>query len=180
MRRVLLAALRHVRWCPIALVSLLAPLAPASMAQPIDPHALFEQKCGRCHDGHAGDFARKSLLFENGELVSQKSRKRILDFLPRHFGKLSADEVGALVDAFERQVQTDGLYQEKCRICHEPARALARRELALKHDQLVGRYTGADIKRLLSYHGRLSDQEQTIIYDMLVWQLATAEGQALD
>jgi len=158
---------------------LLATMAPVTMAQPIDPHALFEKKCGRCH-GHAGDFARETLLFENGELVRKKSRRRLIDFLPNHFGNLKDDEISALVEAFERQVQTDGLYQEKCRICHDPARYLARRNLALRDDQLIGRYTGADIKRLLSYHGRLSDEQQTVIYDMLVWQLTTAQERDAD
>ncbi len=149
------------------------------MAQAIDPHSLFETRCGRCH-GHAGPFARKTLLIEDGELVIQESRQRLLDFLPNHFGKLTRDEVTSLLEAFQRQVETGGLYQKKCRVCHDRARYLARRNLVLRNGQLVGRYTGTDIKRLLSYHGRLSDDQQAVIYDMLVWQVETASGRRAD
>lgn len=186
MTRLLIAALRHVRFYlahkyarPWAVIPL-AAMAPASMAEPIDPHGLFETRCGRCHQDHGGDFARETLLFENGELIGKKSRKRVLDFLPKHHGKLTSDEVGVLVEAFERQVRTDGLYREKCRICHDPASTLAHRTLVLRNERLVGRYTGADINRFLSYHGRLTDEQQTVIYDMLVWQVKTMEDQDAD
>ena len=165
--------------CCFAFLALFATIASPVMAQPIDPHSLFETRCGRCH-GHAGEFARKTFLIEDGELVIQESRQRLLGFLPNHFGKLTRDEISALLEAFQQQVETGGLYQEKCRICHDRARYLARQNLVLRNGQLVGRYTGADIKRLLSYHGRLSDDEQAIIYDMLVWQLETRQGQPAD
>lgn len=92
----------------MALVILFATTAPAAIAQPADPHVLFESRCGRCH-GHAGDFARETLLFENGELIRQKSRRWLIDFLPNHFGNLNDDEISVLVEAFEGQIQTDGL-----------------------------------------------------------------------
>lgn len=161
------------------LVILLATIAPLAVAEPIDPHALFENRCGRCHD-HAGDLARETLLIEKGELVSKKSGQRLLDFLPDHFGKLAAEEVSVLSETFRQQILTDGLYQKKCRDCHGSARNLAARELVLRNGQLVGRYTGADIKRFLGYHGRLSDVEQTVVHDMLVWQLLRTEGQDPD
>lgn len=102
---------------------------------------------------------------------------RVSDFLLEHYGKLTDDEVSALVEAFELQVRSNGLYREKCKICHDPASIQARRTLALRNEQLVGRYTGADIRRFLTYHGRLTDAQQTVIYDMLVWQIKTMAGQ---
>ena len=161
--------------CCFAFLALFATITPPTMAQPIDPHSLFETRCGRCH-AQAGPFARKTLVIEEGQLVIQKSHRRLVDFLPDHYGDLSADEISSLLETFKRQVETGGLYQKKCRICHDRARYLARRNLVLRNGQLVGRYTGADIKRLLSYHGRLSDDEQAVIYDMLVWQVETASG----
>jgi hypothetical protein len=186
--RVMLGLLEHFRlrsYClshklirawPVVLLSTIAPLA---MAEAIDPHALFENRCGRCHD-HAGDLARETLLIEKGELVIKKSGQRLLDFLPDHFGKLTADETSVLSETFRQQIRTGGLYQKKCRDCHGSARNLAERELILRNDQLIGRYTGADIKRFLTYHGRLSDVEQTVVHDMLVWHLARTEGQDPD
>ncbi|MGI9488073.1 MAG: hypothetical protein ACR2RF_19760 [Geminicoccaceae bacterium] len=186
MTRFLYAALGHVRlhlahkrarpWAVI----LFATMAPASNAEPIDPHSLFEARCARCHQDHAGDFARETLLFKEGELIGKKSRKRVLDFLPNHHGKLTSGEVSALVEAFELQVRNDGLYREKCKICHDPASTLVRRTLVLRNEQLVGRYTDRNIKRLLAYHGRLSDEQQTVIYDMLVWHLTRIEDRDAD
>ncbi len=185
MTRFLFAALGLVRFClmhrlarPWAVI-LLATMAPASLAEPIDPHTLFETRCGRCHD-HAGDLARETLIIENGELVSKKNGRRLLDFLPGHFGKLTDDEISVLSEVFQRQVESGGLYQEKCRHCHEPARILANRNLILHDGELFGRYTDDDIKRVLTYHGRLSEVEQTIIYDMLIWQLTRFEGRDAD
>ena len=160
-------------------LALFATIAVPALAQPVDPHKLFETRCGRCH-GHAGDFARKTFVIEEGELVIQESRRRLLDFLPGHYGDLSRNEVSALLEAFQQQVETGGLYQTKCRICHDRARYLARQNLIIRSGQLVGRYTGADIKRLLSYHGRLSGNEQTLIYNMLTRQLETAYDQSAD
>ena len=161
------------------LVILFATIAQPAEAQPPDAHMLFETRCGRCHD-HAGDLARETLLIENGELVSKKNGRRLLDFLPSHFGNLEDDEIDVLSETFKRQISSDGLYQKKCRDCHESARDLAQRELILRNGQLIGRYTGADIRRFLTYHGRLSDAEQTIVYDRLVWHLSTAQERNAD
>ncbi|MGI9421523.1 MAG: hypothetical protein ACR2RA_27150, partial [Geminicoccaceae bacterium] len=90
----------------------------AAQSQPIDPHELFEEKCGRCHE-HAGTFARKSLTIENGEVVGLRSGKAVLKTLPSHFGNLSDAEVGLIVDMFRRQIESGGLYQSRCRLCHD-------------------------------------------------------------
>lgn len=50
---------------------------------------------------------------------------------------------------------------------------LARRELALRGDRLVGRYTGRDIALFLENHGRLEGPEIETILRMLERQLAT-------
>ncbi|MGH1482734.1 MAG: hypothetical protein ACRBM6_29165 [Geminicoccales bacterium] len=154
-------------------------MASASLAEPIDPHALFETRCGQCHN-RAGDLARQTLVIENGELVSKKNGRRLLDFLPGHFGKLTDDEISVLREVFQRQVQSGGLSQEKCRHCHEPARILARRNLILYDGGLLGRHTGDDIKRVLTCHGRMIEVEQAIVYDMLVWHLTKIEGRDTD
>lgn len=185
MTRFLFTALGHVRFCLMHrlvrpwVVILLATMAPASLAEPIDPHTLFETRCGRCHD-HAGGLARQTLIIDNGELVSKKNGQRLLDFLPGHYGKLTDNEISVLSEVFQRQVQSGGLYQVKCRHCHEPARILASRDLILHDGELLGRYTGDDVKRVLTYHGRLNGAEQTVVYDMLVWHLTKIEARDAD
>ena len=166
-----------VRMRAVAVIAFLLCLPPATQAQPIDPHALFEEKCGRCHE-HAGTFAREKLTVTNGEVVGRRSGKPVLKTLASHFGKLSEAEAGLIVDMFRRQILSDGLYKAKCRFCHDPAKKLARQTLILREGQLVGRYSGRSIEDLLSYHGRLGGDEQKTVLDMLTWQLAIISSDA--
>lgn len=108
----------------LAVVTFLLCLPMAVQSQPIDPHALFEEKCGRCHE-HAGAFAREKLTIENGEVVGLRSGKPVLKTLASHFGRLSNEEAELVVDMFRRQIESDGLYESKCRLCHDPANELA-------------------------------------------------------
>ena len=149
----------------------------AVQSQPIDPHALFEEKCGRCHE-HAGTFARKSLTVENGEVVGLRSGKAALKTLTSHFGKLSDAEAELIVDMFRRQIESGGLYESKCRLCHDPAKNLARQTLIIRHGQLTGRYSGRSIETFLSRHGRLEGDELAVMLDMLAWQLTTNATEA--
>lgn len=159
------------------LLTLLLYLPMAAQSQPIDPHALFETKCGRCHE-HAGEFAREKLTIEAGDVVGRQSGKPVLITLASHFGRLSEAEAGLIVDMFRHQILSDGLYKEKCRFCHDPAKDLARQTLILQEGQLVGRYSGRSVEDLLSYHGRLQGDEQKIVLDMLTWQLAVISTDA--
>jgi hypothetical protein len=155
-------------------------LSPPTMAQSLigDPHALFEDRCGRCH-GHAGAFALEKLTIENDEVVGQRSGKVVLKTLASHFGRLTDVEARQVVDMFRRQIEAGGLYQTKCRICHDPAKDFARRTLMLRDGQLFGRYSGRPVVDLLSYHGRLQDDERMVLLDMLAWQVATGRGEAV-
>jgi hypothetical protein len=155
------------------LLMLVLGLPAAGAMQSPDPHALFELKCGRCH-GHAGAFARDKLMIDQGDVVGRRSGKRVTDTLAHHVGKVSDAEAALIEDMFRRQILSEGIYAEKCRICHDPARDLARHRLALLDGRLVGRYDGRPVERFLRYHGRLNDDERAMILDMLAWQLATA------
>jgi hypothetical protein len=155
------------------LTVLLTLLAPAAMAA--DPHTLFEERCGRCH-GDAGPFARQALKVERGEVRGARSGTAVEGFLAGHMGGLDAADIDLLVDTFRRQLAWGGLYQERCRTCHDQARRLARRYLVLGDDgRLVSRYTGQNIARFLAWHGRLAPDEVPVIVEMLRWQLASAE-----
>ncbi len=149
---------------------LLLYLPMAAQSQPIDPHALFEAKCGRCHE-HAGDFAQETLTIEAGDVVGRQSGKPVLTTLASHFGRLSEAEAGLIVDMFRRQIKSGGLYENKCRLCHDPAKDLARQTLIMRHGQLTGRYSGRSMLKFLTYHGRLEGDELVVMLDMLAWQL---------
>ncbi len=156
----------------LAVIAFLLYLPTAAQAQPIDPHALFEEKCGRCHE-HAGTFAREKLTIANGEVVGLRSGKPVLKTLASHFGKLSDAEAELIVDMFRRQIESGGLFESKCRFCHDPAKDLARQTLVMRNGQLTGRYSGRSIETFLSYHGRLEGGELVVMLDILAWHLTT-------
>ncbi len=142
--------------------------------QALDPHAIYEQRCSRCHKPHAGPFARDKLTQRNGKLVSVKTGRDISRLLQNHYGtRLTQKESDAVVEMFSLQLQSGGLYRKKCIVCHERAKDLARRELQLVGGKLLGRYTGRDIAVFLKRHGRLTPDEVAIIHAMLLWQLKT-------
>jgi cytochrome c551/c552 len=147
-----------------ALLYLLSAAASARAQTAIDPHALFETRCARCHGDHAGDFVASGL---------RKTDSEIAILLRRGHGGLRGGEAEILAAQLAAIRQAGGLYREKCRICHDPAVDLARRELALRDGRLTGRYSGHDIESFLRFHGRLSPDEQATILKMLTRQLAT-------
>ena len=128
-----------------------------------------------CH-GHAGAFARETLTLVDGVLRGAQSGRDISAFLPTHRGRPTPDETALLVDLFRRQVGWAGLFQARCRVCHDSARALARQRLIVRDGALRGRYSGRDIARFLARHGRTTAAERQILHEVLVWQLEAAGG----
>lgn len=157
----------------LALVLLIAVrLHSAAAATTIDPHALYERACSACHPPHSRDLAAGSLVRIDGRTLSAKSGKPVADLLMRHMGvKLSAEEIAALSRHFEAMLATGFLFQEKCIVCHERARELARLRLAIRDGKLVGRYSGVDIAAFLEQHGRLDGAEVAIMVATLRRQL---------
>jgi hypothetical protein len=74
-------------------------------------------------------------------------------------------------------LEAGGLFREQCLICHDRAVVLARRELVLRGNRLVGRYSGRDIPVFLENHGRLNDSEIVVVLRMLERHLATRPGE---
>lgn len=154
----------------VAIVLLVCAAASSPGATAADLHQLFEERCGRCH-GHAGDFARESLVLDDGTVLGRKTGQDVRRFLPRHFGKLTAHEIALLHDTFALQIESGGLFQAKCRVCHGPAKDLARLHLILRDGVLYGRYSGADMRDFLPRHGRPTPEEAELLYRVLAWQL---------
>ncbi|MDH3580935.1 MAG: hypothetical protein OEM91_09965, partial [Hyphomicrobiales bacterium] len=147
----------------------------AGLGQSIDPHAVFEERCSRCHTEHGADFARKSLsIAADGTVVSKASREPVARLLDGHAGDPSPAEIAALIDMFARQLGSAGLFRRKCVNCHKRAVTLARRMLVVREGDLVGRYTGNRMTAFLANHGRLEDNEIEIMTQMLRWHVETA------
>ena len=146
--------------------------SPALYAQTLDPHALYERSCARCHAPHAGDFVPESLVRLGDRIVGRETGKELRAFLAAGHGRLAPGEVDAMVAHLAFILEAGGLFREKCLICHDRAAVLARRELLLLGGRLVGRYTGRDIPAFLENHGRLEGAEVATILRMLERQLA--------
>lgn len=159
-------------WLGFLLLVLCAFSDPAR-AQAVDPHTLYEQRCGRCHVAHAGSFAQESLERRDGVVAGRESGRELRDFLKRGHGKLTDAEVEIMVAHLTAVLEAGGLFRERCLICHDRAVVLARRELVLRGDRVVGRYSGRDIEIFLETHGRLDQDQITTIMEMLRRQLAT-------
>ncbi len=152
-----------------------AALSGGAPAQVIDPHAVYEDRCARCHAEHSGDFSRKTMIARpDGELVGRETGEPVRGFLAHHRGSPSQGEIAALVEMFTLQLRTGGLYKDKCGICHKSAKRLARVRLDVRDDRLVDRVTGRNVTAFLFDHGRLDPDEARLIDDMLRWQLKTA------
>jgi len=137
-----------------------------------DMHAMFEKRCGACHD-HAGELARQSLTLRGSKLVGRESGARVEGFLLTHRGGVSAGEARDLAAMFRRQVDAAGRFQVQCAICHVRAVDLARHDLIFEGGRLRGRYSGRDIGEFLVGHGRLDRQGASFFNDHLGWVLKT-------
>ena len=123
-----------------------------------DFHEIFEARCLSCH-GHAGEFARNSLVEADGVLRGAGSGREVAAFLRSHAGGSSTAEIALFIDVFTRQLESGGLYQDRCEICHDRAYELARLRLVMHDGRLVGRYSGRDIASFLPGHARLKTEE---------------------
>lgn len=148
----------------------------AAFAQTNDPHKLYEQRCGRCHAEHAGDFVGSSLKYSKGEIFGRKSGQELNAFLESGHGNLTAVEIVSMIRHLTSIQNSGQLFRNKCRICHVRAVILARRELVMKDGVLIGRNTKRNIEQFLLGHGRLSTDEVSTMVDVLKRQLDTQDG----
>jgi len=143
-----------------------------SAAQEIDPHQLYEQRCGGCHEEHAGDFVRENLVRQGDNVVGVSRGKEIRSFLQNGHGKLSPAEVDVMVTQLKAILEAGAVFIDQCKICHGRAKDLVREKLTHVNGDVVGRYTGRDIRTFLKNHGRVTDGQQKTIVNMFERQLA--------
>ena len=149
--------------------------AAFAVAQPLDPHRIYEEKCSVCHQAHAGDFVSGALVDNGQEVVVRKSGQPARVLFESGHGDLAPAETDALLAQFSLILGSGRVFKSKCRICHENAAELARRGLILEGETLTGRYTGRDIETFLRAHGRLTPSEVDTMVDVLKRALETQE-----
>lgn len=154
------------------LLALLHIACPSARAETIDPHALYEQRCARCHAPHAGDFAHDNLARRGDTIVGRRSGRDLRSFLTGGHGKLTPGEIDAMVAHLTAIVDAGALFRKKCFICHGRAVAFARNALILKNGKLYGRYSHRETALFVANHGRLKGPQVVTIIAMLKAQLA--------
>jgi hypothetical protein len=154
----------------ICAIAVLLWVLPAT-AQPLDPHQIYERSCSRCHGAHAREFVNDNLIRSDGEIVGRKTSRDVRIFLEAGHGNLTPQEIETLFVQFESMLATGGLFQKKCRICHDRAARFARLNLVERDGRLVGRYSGRDIAEFLKGHGRLNPDEVDSMIATLIRQL---------
>ena len=157
----------------LILVFVLMLTVGIAQAQPVDPHRVYEQKCAGCHEDHARAFADQHLLVVDDRVIGKRRSRDLEAFLINGHGKLDPAEVAPLVSHLKSVIGAGGLYQQKCRMCHEPAVDFARIKLIIRNGKLLGRYSDREIAEFMTEHGRLTPAEHPIIMDALKRQLAT-------
>lgn len=137
----------------------------AASAAAVDLHEFWDLRCHECH-GHAGDFARRHLKVEQGQLVGRhRSGEQLKSFLGRHeMGPDSADGVYRMLLV---QAQTKPVYQQKCAGCHQTAAEFARASLSRKDGVLVGRANGLPVAEFLKGNGKLIQEEIPLVASSL-------------
>lgn len=68
------------------------------------------------------------------------------------------------------------LYEARCSTCHGQAVELVRSRLVMRDGRLLGRKSGRRVKEFLSYHGRLRDDEVTMMIEELTRRLKDGQG----
>lgn len=133
-----------------------AAAASDTGAPPLDLHAQWDQRCQPCH-GHAGDFARRWLRVENGQLLGHHHRDRLAGFLHNHY--LADDLVEPMMTMLAAQAVQAPVFKERCSSCHGTAAEFARRSLDSRDGVLIGRASGRPVADYLVRHGGLAAAE---------------------
>lgn len=158
-----------------ALVLAMVPIG--GRAHAADPHQLYEQRCQKCHFEHAADLARQKLRSIDNALQVTRTAQPVERLLRSHHGeRLTAGEIAALSELFSSGLRWNGVYQHRCRRCHERAVTFARTRLKLEGDRLATRANDRDVDTFLLSHGDAGPEEIATLLEMFRFQLRTQPG----
>ena len=157
---------RHILFSALLTVLAALPqLTAAQSAEALDFHARFEERCFSCH-GHSGPFIRDHLQIDDTGAIVTENGRSVDALLDRHAGGLDEAEKPLFLSVFRKQIETGGLFRDKCIMCHDRAYELARLKLILRDGQVMGRYSDRDIGTFLLNHGRLTPEEAELMTDV--------------
>ena len=159
--------------CFVTALVLLSPVV-ADAQTIVDPHAVYEQHCIRCHSEHGADFARMRMRVTDGKPLVRRNSGPMDRLLRSHQGvKLADAEQKALLTLFVSGLKWDGIYQHRCAGCHGPAVSFARDKLAVDGDKIVTTAGGKDVGEFLKSHGQATVAETALLVEMLRFQIET-------
>ena len=161
----------------IALLVAGARVLAQAPAQPLsqDPHTVYEQRCGGCHNEHGADLARQKLKLAAEKVVVARTGRDLEAVLKKHHGvQLTAGEWPALAALFKLGMATGGVYQLRCARCHDTAVKLAREKLMLSDGRLVLRGSGKEVAAFLASHGETQASEMAHLLQALRFHVETA------
>ena len=139
--------------------------AVAQTATPLDPHAVYEQRCNSCHNEHGGDFARQKLRLVKDRLEVTRTSRDLEALLKKHHGvALAPGEWPALSSLFRLGLSTGGVFGLRCGRCHDRAVTLAREKLEIADGRLILRATRQELAAFLkSHHEPTPDEIETLV-----------------
>ena len=151
----------------VALVAALLFQYKASAAG-IDLHWLWDNQCAECH-GHSGDFARKFLKAEDGQLEGRHHKEDLRRFMRNHYA--SEIEIDAIYEMLLAQTQTEPRFKQECGRCHGTAARFVRQTIVLQKGVPLSRKSGQDIRRFMDQHRGLQ-KEDAEFFTALLYRIA--------
>lgn len=150
------------------------PQTTATAPSAIDPHALYEQRCSKCHTEHGADLARQKLQSVDGAVRVKRTGKAIEALLSKHQGvTLTTDETSALAGLFDLGIRSKGVFQRHCAICHKSGVAFTRKSVEMKDGRLIAKKAATEIGAFLGQHSRATPAEIEVLIEMMKYQLRT-------
>ena len=127
-----------------------------SRASGSDLHWLWDNQCAECH-GHSGEFARKFLDINNGEISGRHYGQGLLGFMRNHYA--TGIEIDAIYEMLRAQALTQPRFKQECSNCHGSAASFVRNSVILQNDVLLGRKSGRLVQQFLQQHQRLGNND---------------------
>ena len=147
----------------VALITSLL-VAGQSWGSGIDLHWLWDNQCADCH-GHSGEFARKFLKVNNGQLQGSHNTRDLSTFMRNHYA--SNIEVDAIYELLLAQALTRPRFKQECSKCHDSAAAFVRHSLILQDEVLLSRQSGQPVREFLLQHRQLGTSDVDFYIDLL-------------
>ncbi|MDH3639545.1 MAG: hypothetical protein OES09_13955 [Gammaproteobacteria bacterium] len=135
-----------------------------SVANAVDLHRLWEDRCAECH-GEAGDFARRFLNVTDDALVGRHADRDLRQFMQNHY--LKNNEIDAVLAMLYAQTTSGARFRKQCSGCHNKAAQLVRESVERRNGELFGRSSGRPLADYLPRHGGLQQDDVAFYLDLL-------------